>query len=357
MSWCKKSCAWLSALLLSALFQSAVVLAADAESKPKDLVMLNWSEYLDPELIAAFEQKFNVNIREVYFETDDLRDDMLLETDGKGYDIVVVNGINVDMYRKRGWLAPLTDKQVPNMKHVDARWLDAFAGVSGYAVPYFWGTTGIAYREDLVGKQITSWMDLFRPAESMKGKIGMINNSRDTIGMALKALGYSANSTDPAELAAAEALLLEQKPGVHSYSYLSIGEDSGLLTGEIVAAMLYSGDSMSLTEENPEIRYVVPVEGGNIWVDYLVVPEGAQEKVLAWQFIDFLNEPENAAQLAEYVYYATPNKAAEKLLPAEFLEDPVMYPGAEVLEKSEYYVPLPARAVRKRNLINSRVTQ
>jgi len=347
------------AILFCCLLISAPAFADEspARTAPRDLVLLNWSEYLDPELVEKFERQFNARVREVYFESDDLRDDMLLETEAAGYDLVMTNDVAVDVYRRRGWLEPVTEKQVPNLRYIDPRWLDAFPGVRGYAVPYFWGTTGIVYRKDLVDKPMTSWMDLYRPAESLRGKIAMVENSRDLIGMALKALGYSANSADDKEIEEAGQLLMAQKPYVADYAALTLDGDSALVTGEIAAAILYSGDALMVQEFHPDIEYVLPVEGGNIWTDYLVVMKNANDKELAWAFINFLNEPEHAAQLAEYVYYATPNRAAEKLLPEEFLTDAVIYPDEVLLEKSEAYADLPSQAMRKRNSLFSRVTQ
>ncbi|MGI9321319.1 MAG: polyamine ABC transporter substrate-binding protein, partial [Thiogranum sp.] len=216
---------------------------------------------------------------------------------------------------------------------------------------------GIAYRKDLVPAPLTSWMDILQPAESLHGRIGMVENSRDALGMALKALGYSANSTDSRQIKAAEQLLVAQKPHVKTYTYVALNEESALVTGDIIATMIYSGDALMVQEHHEEIDYVVPTEGGNIWVDYLVVLENSKNKELARAFLNFLNEPENAAQLAEFVYYATPNIGAEKLLPAEFLEDPVIYPSEAVLSKSEFYKPLPPRAMKKRNIAFSRALQ
>lgn len=352
----------LSLLAASLLFVTALttpVAASDTSlpAPPRTLVLLNWSEYIDPELVEEFEQQFNAKVSEVYFESDDLRDDMMLETGAIGYDLVIVNGINVDSYRKRGWIAPLDEARLPNLKYVDRHWREAFEGAGGYAVPYFWGTLGIAYRQDLVEQAPSSWLDILQPPESLHGKIGMIENSRDLVGMALKALGHSANSSDPAAIKAAEQLLLAQKPYVKTYSYIALTEESALVNGDLVAAMVYSGDALMVQEYDENIQYVLPAEGGNIWVDYLAVVEHSKNKDLAWAFINFLNEPEHAAQLAEYVYYATPNTAAEKLLPQEFLADPVIYPSKEALARSEFHTPLPPRAVKKRNLAFARVKQ
>ncbi len=352
--------ATLTGLLLLILGTGGTPMPANGQTPStakRTLVILNWSEYLDPGLVAAFEKAFNADIKEVYFESDDLRDDLMLETGGRGYDLVVVNGISVDIYRKRGWLAPLDKDRLPNLAHIDNRWRETFPGVKDYAVPYFWGTLGIAYRSDLLDNPPTSWNDLLRPAEALRGRIGMIDNARDAIGMALKARGYSANSTDPREIEAAGKLLMEQKPFVRSYTYIALNEDSALVSGDIVATMLYSGDALMVQEHNDAIAYVLPKEGGNIWADYLTVAAGSEHKDLAWAFINFLNEPANAAQLAEYVYYATPNRAAEKLLPREFLEDPVIYPSSDALQKSEVYKPLPPRVLKKRNQIFSSIRQ
>lgn len=345
-----------SAILFGFLITVSSFVAV-AQSGARQLVLLNWSEYLDPELIGKFQKQFNAQIKEVYFESDDLRDTLLLETDATGYDLAVVNGIAVDTYRQRGWLAAVDHDKVPNLKYIDDRWLDAFDGARGHVVPYFWGTLGIGYRADMVERAPTSWMDLMKPPESMRGKIGMVEASRDALGMALKALGHSANSVDFKAIEEAEQLLLAQKPYVKTYTYVALSEESALVKGEMAMTMLYSGDALMVQEHHDQIVYVVPKEGGNLWVDYLAVLEKSKNKDLAWAFINFLNEPENAAQLAQFVYYATPNKAAEKLLPKEFLEDEIIYPSAEVIAKSEPYAPLPPRTQRKRALAFARVMQ
>jgi spermidine/putrescine transport system substrate-binding protein len=342
-------------LLVAVLSQPALAAKKALPSPQRTLVLLNWSDYLAPELVAKFEQAFNAKVSEIYFESDDIRDNMLLENEGRGYDLALVSGAAIDVYLKRNWLAPLDLEQIPNFKYIDEHWLTAFPAAQGYAAPYSWGTMGIAYRSDLVTIPPTSWMDILKPEEAMRGKITMIESSRDLMTAALKAQGYSANSTDAGEIKAAEKLLLAQKPHVKSYSYLALSEESALVSGDVIAGMMYSGDAMMLQEYHDGIKYVLPEEGGNIWTDYLVVLENSRTKDLAFAFINFLNEPENAAQLAEFVYYATPNRAAEKLLSAEFRDNPVIYPGKDALAKSEFHNPLPPRAEKKRNLAISKV--
>lgn len=327
------------------------------ETTARQLLFLTWSDYIDPQVVEEFEQKFKVEIKQIYFESDDDRDQLLVESDGTGYDLVVVNSPQFLSYWKRHWFAPIREADVPNLKYIDRRWINALPEAIGYGVPYFWGTTGIAYRADLVPEKITSWRQLFQPSEVLRGKIVMANSARDVIGMALKALGYSANSTSLKELEEAERLLLAQKRYVKSYSYVSLTKDSELVSGQVLAAMMYSGDALMVREHDSNIVYVVPEEGGELWIDYLTVLRSSPNKKLAMEFINFLNEPENAARLARFVHYATPNKAAEGLLPAEFLRDPDIYPSEAVLKRSECYVELPPRIAKQRNSIFTRLLQ
>ena len=341
------------ARFLAGIVSLAAALAAQAETR--ELAFLNWADYMDPGILEEFRQRTGITVRQTYFDSDSARDELLLETGGKGFDLAVVNGGSLRILTKRGWLEPITKADIPNLKHIDPHWRTAHARAEDYGVPYFWGTIGIAYREDLVPTAVTSWMDLFRPHESVKGKVGMIADDADMIGAALKALGHSLNSTDEEALQAAEQLLVEQRPHVRTYKYLSLDENSALVTGEVGISMMYSGDALMVQEHNEDITYVLPREGGNIWIDYLCIMRESVNKSAAKQFIDFLNEPEIAARLAQYVYYATPNQAAQKLLPAEFLSDPVIYPSGQALKNSEPYRPLSPRAAKRRSAIFSRI--
>lgn len=242
------------------------------------LVLLNWSEYLDPEVLEEFEEKFGIGITEVYFETDEIRNDMMVSSDGQGYDLVVTSGVDVRNYAGRGWLAPISEAQVPNLKHVNPKWRNAFVEANKYAVPFLWGTLGIAYRSDRITRPVTSWMDLFKPHEDLKGKIIMIKDSRDLIGSALKGLGYSANSTVKEELDSAKKILLSQKSFVKSYSYVSLSEKSSLVTGDAHMAMIYNGDALMLQEHEPSITYVLPREGSILWCDFFLVLQTSKKK-------------------------------------------------------------------------------
>jgi spermidine/putrescine transport system substrate-binding protein len=333
--------------LVSALLAGALGLFA-AIAGAEEIVLLNWREYVDPALLAAFEQQTGVHVNEVNFESDDGRDAMMIETEGVGYDVVLLNGAALHAHAARGWLAPIDRARVPNLEHVDPRWRTAFPGAQEYGVPYFWGYIGLGYRTDLVAEPPRTWLDILRPGEHLRGRIAMLHNAREVTAIALLALGLPANSAEAADLAAAAALLAEQKPYVRTYEYLDLTR-SGLIEGEIAMSLIYSGDWIGVHKEHPHIELVVPPEGTILMADYLTVASASRRQAAAWDFINFLNEPEHARQLAEWVTFPSPNRAAVARLPREHLDDPAMYPPPEMLDRFVPLLPLPAQALRRVN--------
>ena len=351
---CRSNIAIQLIILFLLIICSSQVRASD---KTTELVILNWSEYMDAEMIAAFEKKHRAMVKHIYFESDDHRDQILLQTGGKGFDLILANGIVIESYRKRKWIQPVSIDQVPNIKLIENRWKDSFKSAIGYGVPYFWGTLGIAYRKDLVSEPITSWKQLFNPSKELQGKILMVKSSRDIIGMALKSLGYSANSENIDELRQVEELLSSQKPHVFRFGYISLDETSSIVKGNIVAATVYGGDALVAAEHNKNIVYVLPEEGGNIWVDFFTIAAQSKHPELAAAFLDFINQPKWAAKNAEESYLATTNREAKKLLPAEFLQDSVIYPDSKLLIRSEFYKKLSPRSMRQRASIFARTVK
>ncbi len=321
------------------------------------LSILNWEAYLDPEVIAQFEKDHNVKVQQTYFVSDEDRDSKLLATRGNAFDLILVSDARIDEYVKLGWITALDKEKLTNLRHIDPQWAKLFPETASYAVPYFWGTLGIVYRSDLVSTPITSWKQLFVPVGELRNRIVMMEDAREIVCMGLKALGYSVNSEDQQAYQKVEKLLLEQKPYVKSYAYVSIDEDSPLVSGEIVAAMAYNGDALAVADYHDKIRYVLPSEGSNFWVDYFAVATKARQPELAYKFLDFINEPRIAAQQAESLYFATPNKSAEKYLSAEFLANSTIYPSSASLKNSEVYQRLSPWITLQRNIIGRKLYQ
>ena len=203
-----------------------------------------------------------------------------------------------------------------------------------YSVPYFWGTGGIIYNSKEITDDINSWSDLFD--EKYSGEILMYNSSRDSIAVALKSLGYSMNSTDLNELEEAKDLLIAQKPHVLAYQ-ADEGRDT-IVSGDANIGFMYSGDALMMIEQNPDLKYVLPEEGPNIWFDAMVIPSSSENSEGAHKFINFMLEPENAAINTEYsLGFSSPVDEAIELLPDEIKNSEVAYPDNSLLENGEVY--------------------
>lgn len=322
----------------------------------RELIYLNWREYSDTELMAAFETRFHAKIREVLFQSEDERDRLLVEQQGKGFDIVNVSERVTEGYVKLGWLEKLDPQLLPNLKHVDPRFMAIRKEIQGYVAPNMWGTIGIGYRRDLVHEPITSWKQLFQPAEYLKGKIFMLHDTLEVTSLVFRALGYTPNDyNQPQALRRVEEVLLQQRPYVRAYGVLHSGTESLLVSSEIVMVLAWNGDVRYLREKEPNIAYVVPDEGTNLWVDFHAILSGSRNRLLAYQFIDFLQDPVNAARLSQTFSYAPTNKAALQYLPPEFLQDPIIFPPAAVLEKSAFLPRLPPRTKKAWNQLFSNI--
>ncbi len=302
----------------------------------QELHLFIWANYIDPEVYQLFEREFGVRVIEENFDSNEALLSKL-QAGVTGYDIIVPSDYAVAALIRQGLLAELDLSRIPNFQNISRR----FKGLSydphnRYSIPYLWGTTGIGYNRARVEIPPTSWADLFEPARlhRYRNRVSMLDDPREAIGAALKYLGYSINSTDPAALEAAKALLLAQKPYLARYD--SETYDDFLLTGDLVIAHGWSGEFAKARLENPDIQYVIPHEGGVIWADNLAIPKSSKNKELAHRFIDFLLRPEINAKIVNFLRYPSTNEAAQPYISPQILSDPAIYPPDEILDKLEW---------------------
>ena len=322
-------------------------------SATESLKIYTWTEYIDPDVVVEFEEMFDARLEFAYFESDQARDEQLALNAGHGFDLIMISNLQMDNYIRRGWLEPVNWQIVTNGKYIEDRWKNTNEGSGHYGLAYFWGTLGIAYRSDLYPEGLHNWMDLLDPQESLHQKVLMKNDIRELMAFALKSQGYSANSQNSEHIVQAAEILRKQKPTVLTYGYPTLNETSVMLDGTISAAAMYSGDVLMLQDLDDRIAYSLPKEGGLIWADYFTVAKSSQNKELAFKFLNFINEPKIAARQAEYVNYATPNKAAMDFVSQEYRDNPVIFPSKHDLEKSEFIRPLPPRTQKKINVVGT----
>lgn len=305
--------AFIACATLALLFLSGCGSKTPSADQASTLNLFIWEEYLDPEVKEAFRKETGIRIVESNFGSNE---DMLAKLQaGASFDVIVPSDYMVQVMRRMNLLLPLDHSQLPNIVHIDD-WLHRFKYDPGhkFSIPFQWSTTGIAYNKKQVSPAPDSWAFLFDPVKAapFKGRMSLLNDPREVIGAALLHLGHPLNSTDPAHLAQAEALLLAQKPLIAKYDSESF-EDS-LAAAETVIAHGWSGEFAVAQSENPDIAFILPKEGAVIFVDNLAIPASAKNKEAAYQFINYLLRPEVAAQIAHYSLYGTANKSALPLI-------------------------------------------
>lgn len=328
--------AFVSIVLVSSLLLLAITRlnAAQGYSGSDTLTVYNWGDYIDMDLVSQFEEETGIT---VIYETFDSNEAMLtkIQQGGATYDIAVPSEYMIEKMLEEDLLVPLDHEKLPNLKYIDERFLDLpFDEGNKYSVPYFWGTVGILFNPELLpGKSFTSWDDLWDP--DLKNSILLIDGAREVIGMGLNSLGFSLNDTNVDHLQEALAKLQQLTPNVKAI----VGDENKLLmaNNEAAVALAWSGDARDIMWENEALDYVVPEEGSNLWFDNMVIPKTADNIEGAHLFINFMLDPEIAAQNTEYVAYSTPNEAALELLSDELAEDERFYPPPELTERLEVY--------------------
>lgn len=306
-----------------------------------ELVLFNWTEYIDPELIDKFRDEFAVDVVLDFFPNNE---DLLarVQAGDGGYDVVVPSDYMVGIMIEQDLLMPLDLDAIPNAENLDEEFLSPpFDPGHRYHMPYQWGTTGIAINLAAAGtdEPEPTWGWLFDPERSEAAAAGMtlLDDPRESMGAALAYLGYSINSTEQSELQEAADLLAETASRVEAYE--SDQFEDLLLDGETTVAHGYSGDFFAAFDERDawdDYAYIVPEEGGVKWVDAMAVLADAPHPCTAHTFINFILNARNGAQLTNWVFYASPNAAAEDFIDSEILEDPAIYPPEDVEENLEF---------------------
>ena len=305
-------------------------------SGTNQVIVYNWGEYLDPEVITLFEKETGINVVYEEFETNESMYPKV-QSGAIAYDVVCPSDYMIQRMIENDLLAELNFDNIPNVKNIGQEYFKQsrqFDSENKYSVPYCWGTVGILYNKTMVDEPIDSWSVLWD--EKYIDNILMQDSVRDAFAVALKYKGHSLNSTDLDELEEAKELLIEQKPLVQAYVIDQVRDK--MIGNEAAIGVIYSGEAIYTQLENPNLEYVIPKEGSNVWIDSWVIPKNAKHKENAEAFINFLCRPDIAKMNFDYITYSTPNTAARELI-----EDPairnskIAFPDASELERCETF--------------------
>ena len=327
------------ALILALTFTSLTGCGKKSSEKENVVYVYNWGEYIDPETLEMFEKETGIKVVYDEFETNEIMYPKV-EAGAVAYDVICPSDYMIAKMIEADLLQEINFDHIPNYKNIG----DIYKEMSGdfdpgnkYSVPYCWGTVGILYNTKMVDGEITSWSSIFD--EKYADNILMIDSVRDAMGVALKYLGYSLNSTNEAELDEAKDLLIKQYPLVQAYVVDQVRDK--MINNEAALGVIYSGEAIYTARENEDLAYVVPEEGSNVWIDSWVIPKNAPNVENAEKFIDFMCRADIALLNFDYITYSTPNMAARELIEDEEIRNSqIAFPGDDILRRCEAFVYL-----------------
>lgn len=313
------------------------------------LNVYNWGEYIDDEELDVVSQFEHLTGCDVNYTTFESNENMYSKLSGGGvsYDIIIPSDYMVERLISEDMLLPLDYNNIPNYdKYFDSAKYGHLVenGISDYAVIYNVGTTILIYNKNFVKEEPTSWKVLWD--EQYAGKVLMFNNPRDSFAIAQFVLGQSINTTEKAEWDAAADLLMEQRKLVKP-EYVMDEIFIKMESGEYAFATYYAGDYELMVENNPDLGFAFPEEGVNTFYDAMCIPTASQNKKGAEAFINFMMEPEVALANAEYIYYATPNKAVLRNPDYSLADSEAVYP--ETLKNAQEFHNLPTDTLQYMN--------
>lgn len=297
------------------------------------LTIYNWGDYIEPELLAKFEEETGYKVS---YETFDSNEAMYTKINqgGTSYDIAVPSEYMIDKMIEEDMLLELAHSKIEGLDYIGDRFLDLnFDEGNRYSIPYFWGTLGIVYNDKFIEEEPNSWNDLWN--EEYRHKLMLIDGAREVMGIGLQSQGYSLNERDPGLLRKVAENLKLLTPNIKAIVADEI--KMYMIQEEAAIAVTFSGEASEMLWENEHLHYVIPEEGTNLWFDNIVIPKTAQNVEGAYAFINFMLDPENAAINADYVGYSTPNEAAIELMDPEIVEDENFYPSDEAVSHMEVY--------------------
>ena len=325
----KKITAMLTAAVLLICFTGCT---QNTNVETGQLNILTWDGYIPQDILDGFSKDEGIKINISNFDSNE---EMLakISTGNAGYDVVIGSDYIIDIARKQGLLEELDKTKIPNYSNLDEGYLSKFYDPENkFTVPYSAGSPVILYDKNKITVDINGYNDLWN--SSLKGKVLLIDDARNIVGITLKTLGYSMNTTDTDKLEEAKDKLMELKPNIHHLNYTNPHES--LISGDVDIAYLFSSQAYLALEARPELEVIFPEEGIGFGIDSWFIPKGAQNSDNAHKFLNYIADAENGAKITEQIMYLSPNKAAREFLPEAIKNNPIFNIPSDKLNESEF---------------------
>ncbi len=303
------------------------------------LYIYTWANYTDQDITKLFTQRTGINVVFDVFDSNEVMLTKLQSGGGSVYSIIYPTDYMVSQMIGLGMLTKLDPGRLTGMKNLRSRWTNPpYDQQNAHSVPFSTGTTGLLYNRDAGIGQPEDWDFLWDNRQSLSRRITLIDDMREVVGATLKSLGYSYNTNDAAQIKAAYGKLLKLKPYIAAFK--TNGFEDEILSGDLAIVMAYSIDAIPLIRANKRLEYLIPRSGTSIWTDTMAIPTSAPNVDAAYQWINFMLEPEVARVMTERFSLGTVNQAALDRLSPELKNNQSLYPKAEILTQSETIQPL-----------------
>lgn len=327
-----------STVLIILCVLSMCIAGCGAKQDNKSVTVFNYGMYIDPAILTQFTEETGI---EVKYEEATTPEEMYTKyTSGAiAYDVLCTSDYMLKRLIDEGQALEIDYSKLPNYKNIDPKFASLSEGFDPemkYTVPYFWGTVGILYNTKLATSPVDGWEDLF--SGEYKGQLIMQDSMRDSFMVALKYLGYSLNTTDEAQIREAADLLKKQKPDVQSYLVDEVRDE--VVAENAVMGVIYSGEAHLGHEYNPDLEYIIPKEGSNLWIDSWIITKNCQNQEGAEKFLDYLCRTDIAKQNFDYVYYSSPNREVVDSMDEELRSSIAIVPTQEEIDRCEVYLAL-----------------
>ena len=300
----------------------------------------NWGEYIDTDLLNEFTAQTGIKVNYSTYESNESMYTKL-RSGSVNYDVIIPSDYMISRLIDENMLQKLDFDQIPNYANIDEQYKHmVYDPDDAYSVPYTWGTTGIIYNPNMVNQPLTKWADLFDESKVGKHNVLMFDNSRDCIAIALMALGYDINTNDADEITQAVDLLVKQKEDGIVQAYVMDQIFDKMTNNEAAAGVYYAGDYIIMLQDNPDLVWVQPEEGANLFLDAMCVPTTCKNYDNAMAFINFMCENSSYAANFDVIGYAPPSSGATALLDEEYQNSKVLYPSSDYLNTCTAFVNL-----------------
>lgn len=302
------------------------------------LNVYNWADYMPQSVIKKFETETGIQINYTEYDSNETLYAKLKTTPKLGYDVIFPSSYYVQRMSKENMLLVLDRTKLSNFKYLNTALLNqSFDPNNRFSVPYLWGTMGIVINKKFISPaQVTSFRDLWNPR--FKNQLLLFDDMREVFAIALLKLGYSINDTNKEHIHQAYLQLKTLWPNIKLFSVEA--EQNIYIDEDAYIGLGLNGDIFNATSENPNLVYIYPKEGFELWMDCIAIPNNAPHIDAALAFVNFLMRPEIAKEIAVATGFSTPNKATVPLLPAAMRMSPILNPDAKTLQRGEFLVDL-----------------